>query len=427
MVLLRAPLASASALRTAARSFSTASTGTIPVASLNDARAAASVTVAIKAGPRYAPPGAAAALKNWLFQANEARSALATIREAELRGGVLSTSISKDAVFLHAGFLAEDRDFFLALLGDALSSPKLYPWEFNEHVLPALAAEAEAAEHSPQLKALEALTATAYHGKGPGASYFISPGSPLSVETATNYVRQSLTADNISVSAAGLDVGEVAELVGQNFNLKSGSKNTPEAAKYYGGEARVPFASHGEEEFILAYDAGKLAGKPELTVLAHLLGGQTHVKWSKGQSLLSKVATEVEGAKAAPVDLSFEGAGLFGVQVSTHNPETSARAVQLAFNALKDLAQTAPQEKVQAAIAQAKFNLASHFEGHGVSEFGAQAQVAGKDLKALESHLSALEVSPSAVSSAAATLLSSKPTSAAVGNVYKLPYAADLQ
>lgn len=240
-----------------ARRFSTASANGVAVAS-GAAPGASSLTVALKAGPRHQRvPGAAAALKHRLLQANEARSALSLVREAELRGATLTTAIDKEHVYVSASCAAEDAPFFVQLLGDALR-PKLYTWEWAEHVVPSLAAESAAAAHSPLLTALEHLTLTAYHGKGPGQSLVAHPSAPLEYEVARRYAESVLTSDQVAVAGAGIK--GLPELVGSTFALPDGYTQADQPIVYHGGEARVP-AAHAAE-FLLAFDA---SGVPEGT------------------------------------------------------------------------------------------------------------------------------------------------------------------
>jgi ubiquinol-cytochrome c reductase core subunit 2 len=101
-VLTRSPIAR--------RAFSTTTADSIPIAaSADDGSKTAVVTVAIKAGPRFeSQPGVAHVLKSFTFKSNAHRSALALVREAELYGGVLSTSLTKEHLLLTAEFLRGD-------------------------------------------------------------------------------------------------------------------------------------------------------------------------------------------------------------------------------------------------------------------------------------------------------------------------------
>ena len=110
-----------------ARSFATVvDTTGVKVAAVDYNQPTSSVTVLVKAGSRFEPKrGVANALKNFAFkvchrltystciemepnQSTAKRSAIGTVRESELYGGVLSTSLGREHLALTAEFLRGD-------------------------------------------------------------------------------------------------------------------------------------------------------------------------------------------------------------------------------------------------------------------------------------------------------------------------------
>jgi len=68
------------------------------VAAVDNGQPSSSVTVLLKAGSRHqSKPGVAHALSNFAFKSTGKRSALGTVREAELYEGVLSSSLPRGA------------------------------------------------------------------------------------------------------------------------------------------------------------------------------------------------------------------------------------------------------------------------------------------------------------------------------------------
>lgn len=260
-------------LSPAVRAFST-SARVLPLASRENAAGWAKISVAVRAGARVEnAPGSAAALKHWLLQgSNIHRSALAGVRESELRGITLSTSLTKDALLLNASFLKQDTSFVVNLLGDALQ-PTLKPWEFTEHVVPALQAESEALAHSPEVAGIEALSATAYHARGPGQASVAHPASPLSYETVRQFAESSLVQDKLAIAANGIELTKLEDLVQGSFSsLRSGfAVEAQGPTTYFGGDARIPMLTHGNDQFYLAFDAASI-NPAVLTVLSYLLG-----------------------------------------------------------------------------------------------------------------------------------------------------------
>ncbi|KAJ3548214.1 hypothetical protein NMY22_g1344 [Coprinellus aureogranulatus] len=98
----------------AARTFATAVTEVgngVRVAAVEKSSAAptASLTVLVKAGSRFeSKEGVANALKNFAFKSTAKRTALGTVRESDLYGGLLSSTLGREHLALSAEFLKGD-------------------------------------------------------------------------------------------------------------------------------------------------------------------------------------------------------------------------------------------------------------------------------------------------------------------------------
>ena len=124
---------SASRIARSARRYATVvDSAGVKVAAADNGEPTTAVTVLVKAGSRYeTKPGVAHALKNFAFkvglrgrvcavggtllttervllQSTDKRSTLGTIREAELYGGILSSSLSREHLAVTAEFLRGD-------------------------------------------------------------------------------------------------------------------------------------------------------------------------------------------------------------------------------------------------------------------------------------------------------------------------------
>ncbi|PWN51971.1 putative QCR2-40 kDa ubiquinol cytochrome-c reductase core protein 2 [Violaceomyces palustris] len=421
-----------------ARTFSTAkAAGSINVAAADDGAPTSTITVAVKAGPRYeAVPGAAHVLKDFLFKSTDKRSALRLIRETELNGGVLSTSLTKEHLLLTAEFLRGDEDYFVEILGDVLSRSKFARHEFEEEVVPQVQAEYGQAFASPEIIGYDSLLQTAYRQRGLGSSLFASPVTPVSYKTVVDYAKQVFSKNNIAVLGSGIEAGKLSELVSKNFADVSASGSVPStASKYFGGEQRVAFAApHGSEggrasfgHFFVGYEGAGLndaKSAAEFSVLRSLLGGESSVKWSKGLSPLSQISESVAGAKAEAFNLTFSDSGIFGAYISAPHAAIQ-EAASKAAQAIKEVAGGIKEEDVQKAIAKAKFESAAALESRSYSHQAAGGQLLdGGKISTLEESFSALDaVKASGLSSIAEKLLKSKPTTVAVGDLHKLPYA----
>ncbi len=184
----------------------------------------------------------------------------------------------------------------------------------------------------------------------------------------------------------------------------------------------MPAAGHhgpGHDTFVVAFK-GQAAGEAELAVLRFILGGDSAVKWSAGTSPLSKLATPSGSVQA--FNLGYSDAGLFGIVANGQTAEVSS-LVGGALSALKAAAGGVSGEQLAQAVAKAKFAAANAFDGrvNSLELLGAQLVSEGS-AHSLESVFSKLDgVSADAVAKAAATVLKSKPSVVAVGNVRELP------
>lgn len=431
------------ALRTAAhqqRAFTTANAAGVKTAAADDGALTSTVTVAIKAGSRYeSAPGVAHVLKNYLFKSNQKRSALRLVREAEFYGGVLSTALTKEHLLLTAEFLRGDEEFFVEVLGDVLSKSKFAAHEFNEEVLPQVQAEYAQAQSNPAVLGYDSLLQTAYRQRSLGHSLFASPASPITHRQTVDFAHAAFAKDNIAVLGSGIDSAKLSQLVSAHFGeLAASASVSSTPAKYFGGEQRVAFAApHGAENtraahghFFVGFEGAghkDAEASANLAVLRALLGGESSVKWSNGVSPLSQIAESIPGARAAAFNLTFSDSGVFGAHVSAPSASVQQAASKVA-QAIKNVAGGLKEEAIKAAVAKAKFERATVLENRTAAHELVSAQLleAGS-VATLENAFAALDaVKPASLSKVAEKLLKSKPTTVAVGDVHKLPYADEV-
>lgn len=83
--------------------------GGVRVAGFDNGQPTTSISVVVKAGSRHeTAPGVAHALSRFAFKSTQSGSALKTVRETELYGGVLSSSHDREHIVLNAEFLRGD-------------------------------------------------------------------------------------------------------------------------------------------------------------------------------------------------------------------------------------------------------------------------------------------------------------------------------
>lgn len=143
---------------------------------------------------------------------------------------------------------------------------------------------------------------------------------------------------------------------------------------------------------VIAFPGSDNAGsKPEIAVLASLLGGKSTIKWAPGFSLLSKATAGSPGLSVSATNLAYSDAGLLAVQLS--GPAASVRkAAEETAKALKSIAAgTVSKDDLTKAIANAKFDALEKAQLRGPSMLLAGSGIvnSGKpsDLAALASSI----------------------------------------
>ncbi|EJF61400.1 LuxS/MPP-like metallohydrolase [Dichomitus squalens] len=416
---------SASRIARSARKFATVvDSAGVKVAAADNGEPTTAVTFLVKAGSRYEPkPGVAHALKNYAFKSTEKRSTLGTVREAELYGGVLSSSLSREHLAVTAEFLRGDEAFFVDVLSSFLTSAKFTRYELQEWVAPTVEAESTAALSDPATRAVELAHALAFRS-GLGNSIFATPGHHVTAEDVQAYAHAVFGQGNVAVLGTGIDPSALEKLLAQSLGKSFAAASAPASkpSSYFGGESRLD-AHEGAQTVFVGFGA---AGAPsaELAVLAAHLDPTPSVKWSQGTS---PIAPKIPaGASVRSVLLPYSDASLFGLLVQGQTAADVKTAGQAAVEALK-AASSLSGEDLQKAVAKAKFAAASAYESReGLVAALAPKILSGSSSSAAEAVASLEKVDASAYSKAAASLLKSKPTFVAVGDVASLPYADEL-
>ncbi|KAI0937940.1 hypothetical protein AcV7_003270 [Taiwanofungus camphoratus] len=404
------------------RNFATVvDTAGVKVAAVDNGEPTSAVTFLVKAGSRYEiKPGVAHALKSFAFKSTSKRSFLGTIREAELYGGVLSSSLTREHLALTAEFLRGDEPFFVDVLSSFISSAKFTRHELDEYVAPVCQAESTSAFSNPATRAIELAHALAFR-TGLGSSLFASAGSHVFAEDVKTYADSVFGTGNIAVLGTGVDPSTLQKLVEQSLgSLPASAAPTSSPTSYFGGETRIE--AHGAPETVFIGFGTAGAPAPELAVLAAHLDPQPSVKWSQGLSPISSGIPVDTSVRA--VYLPYSDATLFGLLVQGSTAEGVKSAGKAAVAALK-AAGDVKGEELKKAVMKAKFAAASSLDGRD----GLIATLAANALgsQSLDSTLSSLDkVEASAFSKVTSSLLTAKPTYVAIGDVKTLPYADEL-
>ncbi|KAJ7077862.1 Metalloenzyme, LuxS/M16 peptidase-like protein [Mycena belliarum] len=408
-------------VRIARRSFATVvENAGFKVAAVDSNQPTVSVTFLAKAGSRYQQkPGVAHALKNFAFKSTADRSALGTVRESELYGGVLSSTLSREHLALTAEFLRGDEKFFVDVLASVIASTRYTRHEYEELVLPTMESEINALHTDPATRALELAHALAFRS-GLGASLFASPHTPITVGDVQKFA-QTVFAGDIAVLGTGISQSTLSSLVSDALSLESRTVPTPAQSQYFGGETRLE--SYGTPQTLFIGFGAPGVPSPELSTLAAYLDPNPSVKWSRGSSPM----LQAEQTSVQAVYLPYSDASLVGLLIQGPNAQAVTMAGKAAVAALKG-SSGVKAEELKSAIAQAKFRTASSVDGRaGLVEVLGSKVLAGLKETSVEASLSAFDkVTATSFKNTTAALVKSKPTFVVIGDTQTLPYAEEL-
>lgn len=403
-----------SSSRTAATSvrryLSTESSG-VKVFSNDDGRPVTQLSLVLKGGSRYdTTPGVSHLLEKFAFKNTSSRSALRLVRESELLGGQLSSSVGKENIVLNAKFLREDLPYFVEVLSDVAKDTLYNQYEYDEDVVPLAAFEAQRACSDNAYVAREAAHEVAFR-KGLGNPALSQQYNPVTLEQVKNYAREVYTKANLSVYASGVEHNDLNELVGKFFKtLGSGSPLTSPKAQLFSGESRIK--APGPTSVVLGFP---LAPSPANHVLASVLGNDQSVKWSIGETPLAVASAKTNTSIAASVH-SYSDADLLTVEVGGSNDAAAVRAgLQEVSTLIKGLSSGVSDDQVARAVAKSKFLNASTIE---------RDHIAALNNEAHPQEFSA--VNTESIKKLSSGLVSGKKVLGVVGKVHEIPYLDEL-
>lgn len=264
--------------------------------------------------------------------------------------------------------------------------------EFQEEVVPTIKLS-----HKTLLADVGELASNSAHGiafhRGLGTPLHPTSSTPLTTyldhEIIRYFSRSAYAKSNFAVVANGTSHEELSRWVHEFFEDSKDSERLlhprdirAEPTKYYGGEERIAHAS-GNSVVIALPGSGPFTGtayKPEIAVLAALLGGESSIKWSTGFSLLAHATKEFPLAHTKTFHSTYSDAGLLQISISGN-----ARQVRLASFKVAKLLRSLEsgnfsKDDFRRAVAAAKFQAldAGYTIGEGIELTGAALVNSGK-------------------------------------------------
>ena len=264
-----------------------------------------------------------------------------------------------------------------------------------EEVLPLMKMSQKALLRDTLEMAINSAHGVAFH-RGLGVPLHPSSSTPLtkylSAEYLEAYSHSAYAKPNFAVVANGAEHAEVSKWIGQFFTGSPDKvpSNVPvidtTPSKYHGGEERIAHDS-GNSMIIAFPGSSSFTGgsyKPEVSVLAALLGGESSIKWSPGFSLLSKASASHPLAHVKTTHAVYSDAGLLCISLTGDANHINGASREV-IKTMKSIAAGAvSKEDIKKAIANAKFqtlesgqdiNAALELTGAGLVHGGKAHQI----------------------------------------------------
>lgn len=279
--------------------------------------------------------------------------------------------------------MSQPRDVFLGILSKSLFL-SLTPHELSEDVIPTAAMESNQVAADPATTAVELAHQLAFR-HGLGNSLFASPLEPVTL-TAVRALYRQARAGQVALIGTGIEFNklkaaaepffgdelEIALAGRDGKNVPVEAAPAPAKTKYYGGEERQALDLHHLDTpgvaptLVIAYGSTEASSPKtvlENIVLSHLIGTTTtpSIKRVAGTGPLATAVASVEGASASSFVGTYSDASLLVVEVQAPGSKRLSEVGSEVAKALKGL-KTVSKDQLQAAVAKAKFEVASKSE-----------------------------------------------------------------
>lgn len=240
-------------------------------------------------------------------------------------------------------------------------------YELKEVVSDLLKYKQLAVSSNPETVAIDAAHGVAFH-RGLGSAQTPSQSTPyekyVSGDALAQFAQDAYAKSNVALVATGPNSADVSKWVGQFFkDLPAGASSSQYkvqptvATQYFGGEQRIP--SKAGNAVVIAFPGSSAFGtsgfKPEASVLAALLGGESTIKWTPGFSLLSQATKDFSQLNISTKNNAYSDAGLFTVTLSGKAEQVGTASKNVVDALKKAAAGEVASEDIKKAIALAKF------------------------------------------------------------------------
>lgn len=397
------------------------------------------IVIVTKAGSRYEDGsnlGMSQVLRNACGLTTAGASTFAITKNTEWVGANLYAAATRDHLIYSLECNRDDAHTAIRFLNEAVFSPEYRFWELDD-ALPRLRREVAAYQQNQGALLMEALHKASFRG-GLANSLFISPDRIGKIKQAqcVDFVKSHVTGPRTVVSAVGVDHERLVHVYKKLSNVKSSSADEGSSSKFNanGGEVRVEKAFPNTMVALAMEASGLCKPKEALTmeVLKHVLGmSKARVPFSElGATRLGQAAAASKPTHPFSIGsftAAYSDVGIFGVAMAAHPKEVGSIAkaavatVRGLSKGVSDADLTAAKQKAKYAIGKRETKDTKVARNTAIQQLTQGAPVSyAQAVQMIDS------VSAEDIAAVAQKMVRSKPSMAAVGNVYYTPHLEEL-
>ncbi len=383
----------------------------------------------VAVGTRHELPelnGISHLLEHMAFKGTRRRSALAIAEEIEAVGGQLNAYTARENTAYFAKVLKEDVPLAVDIIADILQHATMEAVEL-ERERAVIIQEIHQSHDTPDDIVFDRFQEAAYPGQAIGRPVLgeVSLIENLPRETVIDFMRGQYSASRMVVAAAGkIDHATLVKLAEDAFcDLPEHDTCSQEVVDYQGGDFRE--VRDLEQLHLVMGLEGASYSDPAyyaLSVLSTLLGG----------GMSSRLFQEVREKRGLVYSIysfsgNFEDGGVFGIYAGTGEKEV-AEVIPVVCDELVKVSSHIDEDELKRARAQLKANTLMALESTSsrCEQAARQLQIFGRPIP-IEEVIEKIEaVDAVAVKNAAAKLVSSRPTVAAIGPINSLDTYDDI-
>jgi len=422
---------------------STLSNG-LTVMSVDSASAISSVALLVKAGSRY-ETGVSAGISHFMeymaFQGTKHRSPFAMVRDNALRAISTKCSASRENALYTGEAMRMHLPELLSTFADVLSYPEFHLDEIEDIKLKYLD-DAQKHAHDPEQLVSEAIHAAAYHNNSLGRPFYSDDNlGTFTPDNLREWHKTFFTANRMVLGVVGADHQELLNFVTPTFAelAKDSGFQAGEATVYTGGDVRLMQKSNkdlgGLMQFTLAFEAPSWQSDDvfPLCVLQMLMGGGgSFSAGGPGKGMYSRLMENVLN-RYAWVENAFcianiyDDSGIFGIRGSAR-PENARDLVSVLVGEAKAMTGNFTDEEVLRAKNALKSSIYMQMEQARlqVEDMVRQQATYGQVFPSTVLCSKIDKVTSADLQRIAKKMLTSKPATAALGDLSNLPSYSEI-